>query len=101
MYIDDYSGMREFGDSEYEGYIKCKLLHNIGYSVVFPDQIYFDAGGSLYWLQPFFFSGNLIANFDEGGLCDLGVDISHGQRLRIRFTCSDAVSWLNDGSIIY
>lgn len=101
IYIDDFQGMRSFDDFEHEGVIKCKLVHNIGYSVVCPDQIYINAGGTTNWIQPLYFSGNLIAHFDEYGLCDLGVDISHGVCLRIRFKSTDTISWLNDGSILY
>ncbi|PTN07287.1 hypothetical protein [Nitrosomonas aestuarii] len=100
-YIDDFEGMRNFDEFEHEGYIKCKLVHNIGYSVVCPDQIYFEAGDSMHWIQPLYFSGNQVAQFDEFGLCDLGVDISHGACLRIRFKNNDAISWLDDGSILY
>lgn len=100
-YIDDFEGIRNFEEFEHDGYIKCKLVHNIGYSVVCPDQIYFEVGGSLYWIQPLYFSGNQIAQFDEFGLCDLGVDISHGVCLKIRFKNSDTISWLDDGSILY
>lgn len=100
-YINDFGGMRKFEEFERDGYIKCKLVHNNGYSVVCPDQIYFEAGGSCYWIQPLYFSGNLIAQLEEFGLCDLGVDISHGACLRIRFKNNDAISWLDDGSILY
>lgn len=100
-YIDDFGGMRKFEEFEHYGYIKCKLVHNDGYSVVCPDQIYFEAGGSWYWLQPLYFSGNQIAQFEEFGLCIFGVDISHGIHLRIRFKNNDATSWLDDGSILY
>ena len=31
----------------------------------------------------------------------MGVDISHGACLRIRFKNNDAISWLDDGSILY
>ncbi len=100
-YINDFEGMRSFDKFEHEGYIKCKLAHNTGYSAVFPDQIYFKSGDSMYWIQPIYFSGNHICQFEEFGRCDLGVDISHGVYLKIRFTNSDAISWLEDGSIFY
>ena len=76
-------------------------MHNIEYSVVFPDQIYFEAGGSLYWIQPLFFTGNQIFQFEGFGLCDLSIDISHGACLRIQFKNSDVISWLEDGSFLY
>ncbi|MDD2468629.1 MAG: hypothetical protein PHI97_32025, partial [Desulfobulbus sp.] len=63
--------------------------------------IYFEAGGSLYWIQPLYFSGNLITQSEEVDLCELAVDISHGVCLIIQFKNSDAISWLEDGSILY
>ena len=100
-YIDDFGGLRKCEEFEHSGYIKCKLVHNNGYSVVCPDQIYFEAGSILHWIQPLYFSGTQIAQFEEFGRCDLDVDISHGACLRIRFKNNDAISWLDDGSIFY
>lgn len=101
LYIDDFKDIRKFDKFEHDGYIKCKLVHNIGYSVVFPDQVYFKARGALYWIQPLYFSGNHIAKFVDSGFCDLGIDASHGISLDIRFNNKDALSWLDDGSILY
>ncbi len=100
-YIDDFEGLRKLGEFEHDGYIKCKLVHNTGYSLVFPDQVYFDVSGSLYWIQPLYFSGNQIAQFEDFGLCDFTIDISHGVCLSIRFKDTDAFSWLEDGSVLY
>jgi hypothetical protein len=100
-YLDDFGGMRRFGDFEFDGLIKCKLAHHENYSVVLPDQIYFKSGNKLYWLQPLYFSGNQVSWFDNLGFCDFGVDISYGECLRVRFKSTDAVSWLKDGSILY
>lgn len=101
LYIDDFTGMRKSDDFEHEGFIKCKLVHHDRYSVVIPDQVYFKAGSELYWVQPLYFSGNQVAWFGSYGLCDVGVDISHGVCLKIRFNNKDAFSWLEDGSVLY
>jgi hypothetical protein len=100
-YLDDFGGMRRFSAFEFDGLIKCKLVHHERYSVVLPDQIFFKAGNKLYWLQPLYFSGNLVSWFGDLGFCDLGIDISYGECLRVRFKSADVVSWLKDGSILY
>lgn len=101
QYIDDFAGLRHFGDFKYTGFIKCKLVLNADYSVVLPDQIYIEIGGEIRWIQPLYFSGNRIAPFEGYGLCDLGVDVSYGTNLRIRFRNDDLVARLNDGSVFY
>lgn len=100
-YLDDFAGMRNFGDFEFDGFIKSKLVHHEKYSVVIPDQVYFKAGNNLYWLQPLYFSGNQNSWFGDFGFCDFGIDISYGECLRVRFKSTDAISWLSDGSILY
>ncbi|MDM8567286.1 hypothetical protein QUF74_16765 [Candidatus Halobeggiatoa sp. HSG11] len=97
VYLNDFAGIRKFDDFKHEGFIKCKLVHHDRYSIVVPDQIYFKAGSELFWIQPLFFSGILITCY---GL-EFYVDISHGVCLRIRFKKEDAISWLEDGSILY
>jgi hypothetical protein len=100
-YINDFQNIRKFGKYEYNGYIKCKLVHSTKYSLVFPDQIYFKVGDSLYWVQPLFFSANVITQFDEFTQCKFSIDISHGACLNLQFKDIDAISWLKDGSIFY
>lgn len=100
-YLDDFEGIRNFGDVEYNGFFKCKLVHNKSYSIVLPDQIYLEIGGKMNWIQPIFFAGNSIYEFEDHGICHIGIDISHGICLRIRFSNNDLFSKLNDGSLFY
>lgn len=101
IYIDDFTGRRTFEDFEYEGFIKCKLVHNDSYSVVIPDQVYIEFDGQIKWIQPLYFSGNIIGDFGCYYLCDIGIDISHGPCLRVRFRNDELESRLNDGSLLY
>ena len=100
-YILDFEGMRNFGGFDHGGFIKCKLVHNDKYSLILPDQIYFQVGDNVYWIQPMFFSAPLVSWTDQSGQCDMSVDISCGECLKLKFKSSDAVSWLDDGSILY
>lgn len=102
IYLDAFDrSQRAFGDQAYAGYVKCKLAHGKRYSLVIPDQIYVLVGGDLHWIQPLFFSGSFISRSDHGDVCDLFVDISRGQVLRIRFESQALVERLRDGSILY
>ena len=101
-YLKDFSaGMGKKSTYEYEGFIKCKLAHNTNYSVVIPDQVYLKFGEKLLWIQPLFFSGNVISKSDDNIECSIRIDISHGYHLYIKFSSSDIKSKLNDGSMFY
>ena len=102
VYLDAFDrSQRKFGDERYTGFVKCKLVHGKGYSLVIPDQIYLQIGGDLNWIQPIYFAGSVISRLDHGDVCDLTVDISHGNLLKIRFETSDLISRLKDGSFLY
>ncbi len=99
-YLTDFDGIRAFDKHSTEGYIKCKLFHGNGFSLVTPDQIYF-GNKELWWIQPLYYGANLIAKTDEYIECKLWVDISFGACLEITFRSSDHVKTLCDGSEIY
>lgn len=101
IYLKEYENGRVVGEEPYEGYIKCKLVHNELYSLVLPDQVYVIIGGELHWVQPLYYSGCLIANLDEFGTCQLSIDASHCVVLNIQFSKKDLVARLNDGSLFY
>lgn len=100
-YIKDYSGMQYANDAEYDGYIKCKLVHRDGLSVVFPDQVFVELGGELRWIQPFFFGPNQIGFLDDENICRVPIDISCGVKIWCEFKTSDQLNSLKDGSIFY
>ncbi|MAX23843.1 MAG: hypothetical protein CMJ19_04990 [Phycisphaeraceae bacterium] len=89
------------GDECKEGLVKCRLLHGMGCSLIVPDQIFLGADGSK-WIQPLAFMANIIAKSSEDEIvCDLPVDISCGQTLRIRFYNHGLLANLDDGSQLY
>ncbi|WP_135622102.1 hypothetical protein [Solemya pervernicosa gill symbiont] len=101
IYLKEYENGRIVGEESYEGYIKCKLVHNDLYSLVLPDQIYVKLGGEIHWVQPLYFSGCLIAKLDEYGTCQLSIDASHCVVLNITFNNKDLVNRFDDGSLFY
>ena len=100
-YLKEYVGGRYSGDEQYDGYIKCKLVHNKLYSLVIPDQVFVGLGGALHWIQPLYFSGCFIAQYKDHGTCQLSVDISHGVVLNIQFNKGDFLSKFDDASFLY
>ena len=104
-YADRHEYQRLFeerftGESEWSGFIKCKLLHAEGLSVIVPDQIYWQKE-RLYWIQPLFFSPNIIFFTEEDSICNIYVDISFGRILRIRFNSSDFIRRFDDKSELF
>lgn len=100
-YFREFTSGRQPGGKCHAGYIKCKLVHNQLYSLVIPDQIYVDVGGALYWIQPLYFMGNIIAKRDDGIICRLHVDVSFGEPLSIEFKSDAVINRFDDGSLIY
>ena len=100
FYINDY-GTNGLAKNTIYGYIKCKLVHAERFSVIIPDQIYFNWNGCLRWLQPFIFLPCRLANFGDDVLCDIHFDISCGYTSRARFKSSDFIRSLDDGSQLF
>ena len=100
-YVKELPARRKTGEWPYSGFIKCKLVHHENYSTIIPDQIYLEAAGSLFWIQPIYFLASIVG-FDEiSGICRLYLDISHGASVSIEFQQDGVEAHLRDGSILY
>lgn len=99
VYINALGG-EPLGDHSHPGYLKCKLVHERGSSVIVPDQIYLE-GDPLLWIQPLSFLANMIVKDEEDIRCRFYVDISCGQVVRLEFNDSDLVAALEDGSQLF
>lgn len=100
FYSNDF-GTKGVGNVSVPGYIKCRLAHADGYSVIVPDQAYFEFDDGWRWLQPFAFFPCVLAKFDDDILCDLRFDISSGYMVRARLRESGYVRSFEDGSQLY
>lgn len=99
-YVSEY-GTRPLEYTSHSGWIKCRLLHGDCYSLIVADQVYIESGG-LRWIQPLAFGPNRLCEIDSGKIvCDLDVDVSCGQRLRVQFFNDDLVLDLPDGSQLF
>lgn len=90
---------------DYAGYLKCKLIHSKGVSVIVPDQVYLDwhvGDGEILWFQPCNFFAPLLLN-DENGTahCGLTIDIDSGYSIRVTMDTEGFVRQFNDGSELY
>src|SRR5215470_16551776 len=96
-----YKGFRGLGEVEYKGLVKCKLAHGTAYSILIPDFIFLGEDGRR-WIQPLAFFAPMLAKLDGDDFeCSMGVDVSCGHTLRLRFRNTDFVQKFSDGSELY
>ncbi|MDT7043672.1 hypothetical protein [Candidatus Nitronereus thalassa] len=88
------------GNTPYDGQIKCKLAHGLGYSVIIPDQLFL-TGENVLWIQPLFFTACILARTDSNILCTIHIQISHGHQLEVRFSAQDFLRRFDDGAELY
>ncbi|MBG9388381.1 hypothetical protein [Caenimonas aquaedulcis] len=99
-YVRNFS-VAHSGDTEFQGFLKCKLVHHPNYSTIVPDLIFLEVASKLLWIQPLFFLASHVGFDEETGAGLLIVDVAHGARVQVRFS-SDAVrTHLTDGSLLY
>lgn len=61
----------------HEGYVKVKLAHARGFTVLLPDLLIADLGG-WRWFQPQYFSAPLLSFFDDAGHAVFNVEPEPG-----------------------
>lgn len=89
----DFSG-------KFSGFIKCKLAHGEGYSIIIPDQLYIEAK-SLLWIQPIMFLPNIFFDLGDMKVGNIYIDISMGVTLKVEFNSKGFMRNLSDGSNIF
>lgn len=99
LYLNN-TGQRDSRETTYDGYLKCKLAHAEGLSIIVPDVLLFDRSAP-FWIQPMCFLPNLLGKFDDEIRGTLWVDISCGQTLRVDFTNAGFMGRYEDGSEIF
>src|SRR5438105_123891 len=81
-------GSRRVGEIEHAGYLKYKLAHGSGFSIVVPDQLFCGPSGDR-WIQPLAFGPPLLQKSGDQVRCTFPVDISCGHRVILDFTDHD------------
>ncbi len=99
-YYCNYFYKRHFGEIVYRGYIKCKLIHADGFSLIVPDQLYLLSDG-LLWIQPITFTANVLSKYNDWVQCKLYIDISFGNVLEVTFLSENFIRSFADGSQLF
>jgi hypothetical protein len=83
-----------------DGYIKLKLIHAGGVSLVLPEFLVADLGG-MKWFQPKFFYPCVLSFFDGFATCQLSIELSEGTLVHVFLTSGGFVTSLDDCSQIF
>jgi hypothetical protein len=103
VYFKEFGGSNVFSKIV-KGYVKCKLIHTIGESLMVPDLLFLeeDEGNCFKWIQPLsFFGCRLVITDNDNIHCSIVVDISSKQTIEIRFSANDNVRGFDDFSELY
>ncbi len=88
------------GDNVIDGFVKLKLIHGQGYTLLFPDRIYADIEGWKFF-QPQYFGPCSISFFDAHAMGMVDVDTDQGDKLVIGFTRNNFIKNFDDGSQLF
>jgi len=91
---------REIRPNVIDGFIKFKLVHAEGTSLLVPDLLAADFGG-MRWFQPKFFYAPQLSFWDSYAAADIGIEVSGGPLVNVRFTSGGLVASLSDSSQVY
>ena len=97
-------GSKNDFSQQYDGYVKCKLMHSRGVSIIVPDQLYLRnvvGDGAILWYQPRnFFACTL--GWDENEIsCGFRIDLDDGYSVDVLFSDRDYIRSFSDGSEFY
>ena len=88
------------GETVYEGFIKLKLAHARGFSVILPDILISDLDG-WRWFQPQYFTPCLLSFVEEASYAQFSLEPGPEMRLLIGITRDRLVRAYPDGSFLY
>jgi hypothetical protein len=83
-----------------DGFIKLKLVHAEGMSLLIPDLLAVDFGG-MRWFQAKFFYAPMLSFWDGYAAADICIEISGGILVNVCFTSGGFVASLCDSSHVY
>jgi hypothetical protein len=91
------TGTRSKQKETYEGFLKCKLVHCSGYSIIVPDIILMEQPNQ-YWIQPLHFLPNILQKQDHNIEGRLYIDISCSETLQVDFNNFDLIKGFSKAS---
>ena len=87
-------------EARYGGFVKLKLAHAQGFSLILPDLLIIAFNG-WRWFQPKYFSACNLSFLDEGGYAQWNVEPVPGVKLLVAITRDRLVRSYPDGSFLY
>lgn len=96
-------GTEPLGSTDFEGFLKCKLVHGHGWSVVVPDLIYVtDNNTDFAWFQFYSFMPNQFTKFSDDEIYGtVYVDIAFGHTIRLTISNEWHITNLQDHSNLF
>lgn len=91
---------REMRPNVIDGFIKLKLVHAEGTSLLVPDLLAADFGG-MCWFQPKFFYAPQLSFWEGYAAANIGIEVSGGPLVNVAFTSGGFVASLSDSSQVY
>ena len=92
--------VRELRPETADGFIKLKLVHAEGTSLLVPDLLAADLGG-MRWFQPKFFYGCQLSFLEGFAAADISIELSGGSLVSVTLTSGGFVASLGDSSQVF
>ncbi len=100
LYKPTNYGVNYDASKEYNGYIKCKLVHKKGESIILPELIIIGEK-QFNWIQHFTFLMNLLVKDGTEVVCSLMIDLAFGTTINIKFFNYDLIKVYQDNSSLF
>ncbi|MEA5428529.1 hypothetical protein [Arcicella lustrica] len=102
-FYNNVRGDKPEGNKVYQGFLKCKLVHNNMFSVIVPDLIYImDDEENFSWFQFFSFLPNHLSKFTADEIYGtIFVDIAWGHTLKLTISNEGHIGNLRDSSNLF
>lgn len=84
-----------------DGYVKVKLAHGRGLSLILVDRVFVEAAGAWTFFEPVMFGACRLAFLDDVAMVQVDLDTEHAGKLFISFLDTDLATRLPDGSHVY
>jgi len=85
----------------FEGFIKFKLAHGLGYSVFLPDALFLPRGDEWRWFEPKMFDPPVLAFYQDAAYAQLAVETSGGDEILVATTNDRFVARFDGRSQIF
>lgn len=85
----------------FEGFIKFKLAHGVGYSVFLPDALFLARGDEWRWFEPKMFDPPILSFFEDAAYAQFAIETSGGDEILVATTHDRFVARFDDRSQLF